>query len=104
MAGFSGDIAAEDAPGLTPRTLLFGNFSLGGVMLAYHGDGAKLGGVNLLPRAVGDAVQARLVRWLEAGRIRPIVGRTASWRDLPAELERLASRRTTGRTVLDWTG
>jgi NADPH:quinone reductase len=102
MAGFSGDIAAEDAPGLTPRALLFGNFSLGGVMLAYHGDGPKIGGTNLLPRALGDAVQARLVRWLEEGRIRPIVGRTASWRDLPAELERLESRATTGRTVLDW--
>jgi NADPH2:quinone reductase len=103
MAGFSGGIAAEDTPGLTPRALLFGNFSLGGVMLAYHGDGPKLGAVNLLPRSVGDAVQTRLVRWLDEGRIRPIVGRTASWRDLPAELERLEARATTGRTILDWT-
>jgi NADPH:quinone reductase len=103
MAGFSGDIAAEDAPlPLTPRALLFGNFALGGVMLAYHGDGPKLGGVNLLPRAVGDAVQARLVRWLDEGRIRPIVGRVAPWRELPAELARLESRATMGRTVLDW--
>jgi NADPH2:quinone reductase len=103
MAGFSGDIEAEDAPlPLTPRALLFGNFSLGGVMLAYHGAGPKLGPVNLLPRAVGDAVQARLLRWLEESRIRPVVGRVAAWRDLPAELARLESRATTGRTVLDW--
>jgi NADPH:quinone reductase len=102
LAGFSGGIEAEDEPGITPRPLLFGNFSLCGVMLAYHADGAKLGMANLLPRAAGDALQARLLAWLDAGRIRPIVGRAASWRALPAELERLESRATMGRTVLDW--
>jgi NADPH:quinone reductase-like Zn-dependent oxidoreductase len=71
-------------------------------MLAYHGDGPKLGGANLLPRALGEEVQRRLLALLDAGRIRPIVGRVASWRDLPAELERLESRATLGRTVLDW--
>ena len=102
MAGFSGDIGAEDTAGITPRPLLFGNFSLCGVMLAYHGDGPKLGGANLLPRALGEEVQRRLLALLDEGRIRPIVGRTASWRELPAELERLESRATIGRTVLDW--
>jgi len=104
MAGFSGDIGAEDVPSITPRPLVFGNFSLCGVMLAYQGDGPKLGGVNLLPRALGDALQQRLLAWLAEGRIRPIVGRVASWRELPAELERLESRATVGRTVLDWRG
>jgi NADPH:quinone reductase-like Zn-dependent oxidoreductase len=102
MAGFSGGIEAEDEPALTPRSILFGNFSLGGVMLAYHDGGAKLGAVNLLPRALGEAIQAELVQRLEAGRIRPIVGRIASWRELPAELERLEGRATIGRSVLDW--
>jgi NADPH:quinone reductase-like Zn-dependent oxidoreductase len=102
MAGFSGGIEAEDEPALTPRSILFGNFSLGGVMLAYHDGGAKLGAVNLLPRALGEAIQAELVQRLEAGRIRPIVGRIASWRELPAELERLEARATIGRSVLDW--
>jgi NADPH2:quinone reductase len=102
MAGFSGGIEAEDQPGLTPREILFGNFSLGGVILAYREGGAKLGPVNLLPRALGDSIQGALVRLLDAGRIRPIVGRTASFRELPAELERLESRATLGRSVLDW--
>jgi NADPH2:quinone reductase len=102
LAGFSGGIEAEDEAGLTPRPLLFGNFSLCGVMLAYHPEGAKFGMANLLPRAAGDALQQRLLAWLDAGRIRPIVGRVASWRELPAELERLESRATIGRTVLDW--
>src|SRR5262245_2858141 len=102
MAGFSGGIEAEDQPALTPRAILFGNFSLGGVMLAYREGETKLGPVNLLPRAVGDALQADLLRLLAEKRIRPIVGRTASHRELPAELERLESRTTIGRSVLDW--
>jgi NADPH2:quinone reductase len=102
MAGFSGGIEAEDAAGITPRPIVFGNFSLCGVMLAYHGDGPKLGPANLLPRALGDEVQRRLLTLLEAGRIRPIVGRRASWRELPGELERMESRATLGRSVLEW--
>jgi NADPH2:quinone reductase len=102
MAGFSGGIEAEDEPGIAPRPIVFGNFSIGGVMLSYRGDGPKAGGVNLLPRALGDQVQRELVGLLERGQIRPIVGRTAPWTALPAELELLASRSTIGRTVLDW--
>lgn len=104
LAGFSGGIEAEDQPLPTPRPLLFGNFSLGGVMLAYTNGPAKLGGVNLLPRSVGERAQAGLEALLAAGRIHPIVGRTASYRELPAELERLESRATIGRSVLVWRG
>jgi NADPH:quinone reductase-like Zn-dependent oxidoreductase len=102
MAGFSGGIEAEDQPALTPRTIVFGNFSIGGVMLAYHDGPTKRGAMNLLPRALGESIEGELLRWLDAGRIRPIVGRVASWRELPAELERLERRATIGRSVLDW--
>lgn len=102
MAGFSGGIEAEDQAALTPRPILFGNFSIGGVMLAYTGGPTKLGAVNLLPRALGDSIQAELVRLLGERRIRPIAGRVAPYTELPAELERLESRATMGRSVLDW--
>jgi NADPH2:quinone reductase len=102
MAGFSGGIAAEDEPGIAPRPIVFGNFSIGGVMLSYRSDGPKHGPVNLLPRSVGEKAQAELVALLDAGRIRPIVGRVAPFTELPVELERLESRATIGRTVLDW--
>jgi NADPH:quinone reductase-like Zn-dependent oxidoreductase len=58
--------------------------------------------VNLLPRALGDSVQREVLRLLEAGRVRPIVGRISPYLELPAELERLESRATIGRSVLDW--
>ena len=102
MAGFSGDIGAEDRALFTPRPIVFGNFSVCGVMLAYHEGETKFGGVNLLPRTLGDALQRELLRLLRDGTIRPIVGRVASFRDLPSELERLEARSTIGRSVLDW--
>ena len=102
MAGFSGGIEAEDEPGIAPRPIVFGNFSLGGVMLSYRSEGPKHRGINLLPRALGERIQRELVEKLDSGRIAPIVGRSAKWNELPAELERLASRTTLGRTVLTW--
>lgn len=106
LAGFSGGIEAEDA-GIAPRPILFGNFDLCGVMLSYRRDPAvakRASGFNLFSRADGERVHAHLVDLIEAGSIRTVVGRTAPWTDLPAELGRLARRETVGRTVLDWRG
>lgn len=105
IAGFSGGIEAEDE-GIVPRPIVFGNFDLCGVMLSYRSDpltAKRYSGFNLFSRADGERVQAQLVELLDAGRIRTVVGRTAPWAELPAELARLARRETTGRTVLRWT-
>jgi NADPH:quinone reductase len=104
LAGFSGGIEAEDT-GIVPRPILFGNFDVCGVMLSYRRDPAlvkRASGFNLFSRADGERVQEHLVELLDSGRIHPVVGRTAPWTDLPVELQRLANRETTGRTVLDW--
>lgn len=104
LAGFSGGIEAEDA-GVEPRPILFGNFDLCGVMLSYRSDPAaakRASGFNLFSRTDGERVHAHLVDLLAAGSIRTVVGRTAPWTELPAELTRLADRATVGRTVLDW--
>ncbi|MDJ0847039.1 MAG: NADPH:quinone oxidoreductase family protein [Myxococcota bacterium] len=103
IAGFSGGIEAEDEGGLVPRPIVFGNFSVGGVMLAYGDAEALQGtGINLFPRSVGERVQAGLLDLLAQGRIRPLVGRRAPYTELPAELERMEARRTTGRSILTW--
>jgi NADPH2:quinone reductase len=104
LAGFSGGIEAEDA-GIVPRPIVFGNFSLAGVMLAYVADPTPIKratGWNLFPRSTGLRVHAQLLELLAAGRIRPVVGRTAAYSELPAELERMEARRTIGRTILRW--
>jgi NADPH2:quinone reductase len=105
LAGFSGGIEAEDT-GIVPRPLLFGNFDLVGVMLAYVSDPAVAKAwttFNLFSRADGEAVQAHLVALLDEGRIHTVVGRTAPADTLPVELQLLADRATMGRTVLTWT-
>lgn len=105
LAGFSGGIEAEDEAGLVPRPLLFGNFSLCGIMLSYRRDPLAIrraSGVNCLPRSLGDQVHEHVVALLDEGKVRPLVGHTASWRELPDQLERMRERRTMGRTVIDW--
>jgi NADPH2:quinone reductase len=103
IIGFSSGIEAEERAAVTPRTLCFGNFSVGGVLLSYSSDPVvfrRHSGFNLTPRHVGDRVQSRLVELLEAGLIRPVIGRTVPFGDLPAALDDMEDRRTTGRTVV----
>lgn len=104
LAGFASGIEQEDRPGPNPRPLLFGNFSLGGVLLSYGDAEAtrRATGFNIVPRSVGDQIQAHLESLLAEGRIRPIVGREAPCGDLPQELERMERRETMGRTILRW--
>jgi NADPH2:quinone reductase len=107
LTGFSGGIEAEDQPWPAPRPIVFGNFSVGGVLLSYRRDPLSLPrspGVNIgwLPRSTGDAVQAHLVELLAAGKLRPVIGRAADYDDLPGEYERMERRETLGRTILHW--
>ena len=50
--------------------------SLMGVILTYNEPGPRGSGFNPVPRSVGDEVQAALLELLDAGTIRPIVGKT----------------------------
>lgn len=104
VVGFSGGIEEEDRAGLTPRPLCFGNTSLVGVMLSYqpNGEPSPFPGINRTARQVGDEVQRSLVELLDAGRIRPVVGREVSFRKMPHALEEMEQRHTTGRTVVMW--
>lgn len=103
MVGFSGGIEKEDV-GIAPRPILFGNFALLGVLLAYTRDPEavkRATGFNLVPKAVGDQIQESLLRLLEDGRIRPVVGRQVPFSAIPEALEALEQRRTLGRTVVE---
>ena len=103
LIGFASAIEAEDEPTVTPRALCFGNVSIGGVLLSYRLDAAavkRAAGYNVVPRSVGDEVQRSLVALLEAGKIRPFIGRTVDFADLPAALDEMEDRKTVGRTVV----
>ena len=103
LIGFASAIEAEDEPTVTPRALCFGNVSIGGVLLSYRIDPSvtKRGaGFNVVPRSVGDEIQRSLVALLDAGKIRPVIGRTVDFADLPAALDEMEERKTVGRTVV----
>ena len=53
-----------------------------------------------MPRSVGEEVQRSLESLLDAGKIRPVIGRTVDFADLPAALDDMEDRKTTGRTVV----
>ena len=102
VAGFSSDIAAGEA-GLPMRPVAKGNFSLVGVMLAYidqPSPGLRDAGFSPFSRAVGESVHADLLRRLEAGQIRPVVGRRVGFDAVPEAYAALESRRTLGRSVV----
>jgi NADPH:quinone reductase len=102
VVGFASGIEAEEVPMVNGRKLCFGNISLMGVILTY-GDPAlapRGSGFNPVPREVGDEVQAALVELLRAGRIRPLVGKTVAFEDLPAALDEMEARATVGRIVV----
>lgn len=103
IAGFSQDIQLEDAAYLTPRAMAYGNFSLVGVCLVYVLD--PLGtrrtlGFNWPSRAEGQAAHATILELLRTGRIRTSVGRVLDFDDIPAALDDMEQRRTTGRLVV----
>jgi NADPH2:quinone reductase len=103
IVGFASGIEAEEVATVTPRRLCFGQFSINGVLLSYTSDplaARQATGFNITPRAVGDTVHTRLLELLEAGRIRPIVGREVEFVDLPAALDAMEDRATIGRVIV----
>lgn len=103
VAGFSSGIEAGEA-GLPMRPVAKGNFSLVGIMMAYLDasiPGLRDAGFSPWPREVGEGVHAELLRLLEEGRIRPVIGRRAGFDAVPEAYAELESRRTLGRSVIE---
>jgi NADPH2:quinone reductase len=102
LAGFASGIEAEDQ-GLVPRPILFGNFSLVGVCLAYVDDPLAVKaavGSNFLSRDDALALHDRVLRLVESGAVRPLVGLDVPFEELPAALDAMEQRRTVGRIVV----
>jgi NADPH:quinone reductase len=102
LAGFASGIEQEDE-GLIPRPVLFGNFSLVGVCHAYVDDPVvfkRLSGFNFPAHRDGEQLHSELLALFAAGKLRAIVGQAVSFPELPAALDAMERRRTTGRTVV----
>lgn len=102
VVGFASGIEAEEVPMVSGRMLCFGSISLMGVILAY-GDPGSIppgSGFHPVPRQIGEQIHHQLTELLDRGQIRPLVGQVIEFADLPAGLEAMEDRVTTGRIVV----
>jgi NADPH2:quinone reductase len=102
LVGFASGIEAEDL-GIVPRPMLFGNFSLYGVCLAYVDDPAEVkdvSGYNFLSHADGKRIHAAILDLISDGSLQPVVGCEVPFDVLPGALQAMAERQTVGRNVV----
>ena len=104
MMGFASNKAVADEPFVVPRRVILSNIKLAGVLFAYAPDDVRslvkqAMGWNFASAERGAAIHREVVALVEQGAVRPLVGETVAFEDLPAAMERMAAGRTIGRTV-----
>jgi NADPH2:quinone reductase len=101
IIGFASGIEAEERP-LSIQPGIYGNFDLVGICFAYVDSprAVRPFGMNFLSTAQGVDIWNRILHLTRAGTIRPVIGQEIEFADVPAALEALERRETTGRTVV----
>jgi NADPH2:quinone reductase len=104
MMGFASNKVVADEPFIVPRRIALGNLKLCGVLLAYQtpevADMVKTAmGWNFATSELGARIHEQIVDLAIAGTIKPVVGKTIAFEDIPAEIEAMANRETVGRTI-----
>jgi NADPH:quinone reductase len=101
IIGFASGIEEEERP-LPIQPGIYGNFDLVGVCFAFIDSPRTVRpfGMNFLSTAQGVEMWSRIVQLARAGTIRPVIGRQIDFSEVPAALEALERRETTGRTVV----
>jgi NADPH2:quinone reductase len=105
MMGFASNKVIADEPFLVPRRIALGNFKLCGVLLGYQApemaEMVKTAmGWNFATSALGERIMREIVDLVLAGDIKPIVGRTITFDEIPTAIEAMANRETIGRTIV----
>ena len=105
MMGFASNKVVADEPFLVPRRIMLGNLKLCGVMLGYQppamAEMLKTAmGWNFATSELGATIMREIVELVLAGKIKPVVGETIAFEDIPVAIEAMANRQTTGRTIV----
>lgn len=105
MMGFASDKTVADEPSIVPRRIAMGNFKLCGVLLNYTSDDmiALLKGAmgwNVAPTSLGRRVTEEILELVRSGTVRPVVGSTPSFEQLPQAITDMADRATVGRVIV----
>ena len=104
MMGFASDKKYADEKLIVPRRVIAGNMKLCGALMSYAEPPVrammkKAMGWNFCPRELGVEITRQVVDLVLAGRVRPVIGQTIGFDEIPAALTRMVSRQTIGRTV-----
>jgi NADPH2:quinone reductase len=105
MMGFASNKVVADEPFLVPRRIMLANVKLCGVLLAYQAPEAAeflktAMGWNFATTELGAQIMREIVELVLAGKIKPVVGRTISFEEIPAAIQAMADRNTIGRTIV----
>jgi NADPH2:quinone reductase len=105
MMGFASDKRFADEKLIVPRRVLVGNMKLCGVLMAYANEVVtpmmkKAMGWNFCPDSLGKEIMARIVDLVREKKLKPVIGETVTFQDLPAAMARMRDRKTTGRVVV----
>jgi len=115
ILGFSSGIQQEDERPVLLRQLIFGNFSMVGVLMTYVDDKPLASAddvssvaypkvnFNMPGRALGEDIHRKLLDLLARGRIRPVVGLEVGFSELPSAIDRFDRREIAGRVVVHTT-
>lgn len=105
MMGFASNKLVADEPFIVPRRVALGNFKLCGVLLAYADSAMSemlktAMGWNFASGQQGDQIMREIVTLVLEQKIKPVVGETIAFEDIPAAIEAMENRQTVGRTIV----
>jgi NADPH2:quinone reductase len=105
MMGFASNKTVADEAFIVPRRLAMANAKLCGVVLAYAtpemshlAKGAM--GWNFAPEELGRTIMSKIVDLVIDREVHPVIGAEMGFDEVPAAIEALANRETTGRTII----
>ncbi len=103
--GFASDKTKADEPYYVPRRVIATNIKLCGVLLAYADPAVatmvkQAMGFNFLARELGERITQEIVELVRGGRVRPVIGSVVDFEQLPAAIDAMGNRQTTGRTIV----
>lgn len=105
LMGFAGDKTKADEPWIVPRKMMAANIKLCGVLMSYAApevrDFVKQAmGFNFLPRELGQQITDAVVELVRNKSVHAVIGRVASFDEIPDAITALAGRDTTGRVIV----
>jgi NADPH:quinone reductase-like Zn-dependent oxidoreductase len=105
MMGFASNKLVADEPFIVPRRVALGNFKLCGVLLAYAEPAMSemlktAMGWNFASAQQGEQIMRDIISLVLEQKIKPVIGQTIGFADIPVAIEAMENRQTVGRTVV----